>query len=451
MRYRIFLYDTDQKNSYTISEINETIDTALSNKNGFGDKIHFFVTHDLATICRDFEGICRCLCNYPLDDVLCIAANESSAEKAIGAALTAAVRYDLVMYDPQTGRCFYNDYADKGTITMKLRGEQLRQTLFGAVSPVWSIVRIMTDDRFKELAYAVTLSYRRDSSIEERLWEFYRALEDLLSESERLEVGDGCYKVVSEDYTILFSVEGYKKHVYWKGSICRQEGFPLKAEVMPVGRMGADMAHRTADTFDKGEEMKDMESRMFFTEMTSIFPNPADRYVASVNFTKWQRRLPFDVRYSRSGYYGSEILFFVYDGDADYKNISVLKIKEESASFILPFIYDICPYLFDRYYAETYLPVQIWNKVTEHLEGVKKLLLHDTANKTVMRHIDSFNLYVLANNDELREMVRNAPLKLVHLKRYEIARLLDILIEWSKAQEHIIDFDKNGTVCVKGP
>ena len=72
--------------------------------------------------------------------------------------------------------------------------------------------------------------------------------------------------------------------------------------------------------------------------MMNAYPNPAQRFVESVKITKWQRKQVFDIRYSGFGYYGSEILFHVVADDfyQNAANVSVLKIEEESASFIIP-------------------------------------------------------------------------------------------------------------------
>ena len=108
--------------------------------------------------------------------------------------------------------------------------------------------------------------------------------------------------------------------------------------------------------------------RIPFIEMEYKYPNPADRFCASLNITKALLKEKIDIDYGSFEYFGSDIMFhrlpndfcLLPDRDGGRERISALKLEEEVASFVLPFVEEKYPYFYDRYYlTDNHIPVQV--------------------------------------------------------------------------------------------
>ena len=122
----------------------------------------------------------------------------------------------------------------------------------------------------------------------------------------------------------------------------------------------------------------------------------------------------------------------------------MLKIEEESASYILPFIHDIYPYFYKRYWlTENHLPTEMWRKIIERIKEAKNLILYNTYCPELKQYINEFNLFVLSNNyEEDLTRIKNRPIDFVYDHRYEITHLLDVFIQWSEIQ--LDYYERNG-------
>jgi len=194
-------------------------------------------------------------------------------------------------------------------------------------------------------------------------------------------------------------------------------------------------------------EWEDIWARMQFSEMEydRAYPNPAQRFVESVKITAWQRKQPFRIRYGGIGYYGDEVLFHaVHDEDllCNVENISVLKIEEAEADFILAVVEDFYPYYYyDRQYlSPNHLPAQMWEKILERVREVRRLLLEDPADPALQPYIERFPRYVFVDFDKpdwWECLEKKSKTQLCLENRYTIAALYDVFIRWSEAQLHI--------------
>ena len=105
----------------------------------------------------------------------------------------------------------------------------------------------------------------------------------------------------------------------------------------------------------------------------------------------------------------------------------MLKIEEESASFILPFIHDVYPHFYERYYlAENHLPTEMWSKIIDRIKAAKEMIVNDTYCLELEKYIDSFNLFVLDKRNDPRLWKSNKeynPVEFVFEHRFEIAYL----------------------------
>lgn len=447
MLYRLFLYKTTAAvaSAPAIGIVNDALSTNSErewNGNGAADFLEYF---DTASIVRIIEAELteldsdRCKCKastrfppkkYKQVPFIYVATSYKNAIEVLPKLHAIAAKYDLALYDAETDKTFYRDLVDRTFITMRLRQQVFHNEILNTMKPVWKIQKVSSysDERDKSCDYVVTLKKDPKNSFEDRVKEFYRCLSNRLADDEELRCEDRCYKIVGKWYQITYTLEGYKKHANRIGYKSCCTGL--------LKRMGTDEAFRWLKGCSE-KEVNDVFKRMNFNEMQRAYPNPADRFVASVNITKWQRKQLFDICYSGIGYYGSEIIFHVVPDDfyQDSANISVLKIEEESASFILPFVDDIYPDFYTRYYLEeNHLPIEMWGRIVDRLEEAKKLILHDTFAPELTPYIDRFNLYVLAHSDADYAAVRNNPCEFLYEHRYDVAYLYDVFIQWSKSQ-----------------
>ena len=194
-------------------------------------------------------------------------------------------------------------------------------------------------------------------------------------------------------------------------------------------------------------EKSEIMSRLNIREMENAYPNPGDRLVKSVLISKWQRKELFHINYSGYGSSASKYtqIYFYIDPDEEYRDwesISVLGIEEESASFILPFISDVYPYFYDRYYSiKNHLPPEMWEDIVKRISEAKDMILNDTFNPKLKPYIEEFDLRVFANGRE-REFwqsgeylrIEKEPEKYLYEHRYDVAHLYDVFIEWSNIQ-----------------
>ena len=259
-----------------------------------------------------------------------------------------------------------------------------------------------------------------------------------LAEDEELICEKGFFIVSGKGYSIEYCLEAYGKHANMLGYYADGQVY-----IRPLNRMGCCEAIKWASECSN-EEKDDINARMNFREMKRGYPNPADRFVKSINITKWQRKELFDVRYSGMGCYGSKMRFHIvcdpYEMNED--SISVLKIEEESATFILPFIEDVYPYIYERYYlTENHLPSEMWEKIVDRIRDAKKIIVQDTFNPLLKPYIEKFNLFILSKErtDDFWESgdgfrIKNEPERFLYEHRYDVAHLYDIFIAWSEAQ-----------------
>ena len=255
---------------------------------------------------------------------------------------------------------------------------------------------------------------------------------------EQLSCDDCCFTVSGKCYSVSFCLEGYKKHPNQIGFIKNGEG---RAKLLH--RMSSEEAIDWIKNCTKTEH-EDIFARMNFTEMKIAFPNPGDRLVQSVLITKWQRKQVFDFRYSDIGYYGSEILFHVVPDTIyeDSDQISVLKLEEDCASFLLAILDEFYPYFSERYYlTENHVPAELWKRFTERVEEIRNQILSNPYCEELQPYIKKFDLCALADfqqeperNDEIRDRIHSSPTDLLYEHRYEAAKLYDSFLRWSKAQ-----------------
>jgi len=388
---------------------------------------------------------------------ICVKTSFEEARNVLPVLHALTAENDLVLYDAMRCKSFYRDLIDDTFIKWKMREAEICRKILAGVSPVWQYKKIASyeDERDKASAFAVNLKYKKGVELQDRIIKFYETLKSGLADGEELICEDKCFIVSSHYYEITLCLEAYGKHAQFRGFY--QDGQP---QAYLLRRMSCFDASKWINKFCGKDSRDDIYARMNFEEMIDRYKNPADRFVRSVNISKQQRKDLFDWRYSQGPECGSEIVFNVVPCEYYRKGsrISALKIEEDSAAFILPFIHDFYPYFYKRYYlTENHLPSEMWAKIVERLREVKEMILRDTFNPELKPYIDKFNLHVLLRsrkyrNDEAAGLnkIKNEPVQFVFENRYEIARFYDVFIKWSELQLEYHGYDE-GLFNIEGP
>ena len=465
MRYRIFLYGTTAKRNIGLYESNLAV--SQNGEKHWRSEAKQFREFDTEQVRRSLEaaltdpvtGMCKCTVRvqypprgYPQIGYLYLATSYEKAAEVLPTAYAIAAEQDLVLYDAERERRFYRELVDLQFLTDKLRRQALLRIIRQEMQPIWRIrsLESVCTPWQRLTSYAVTLRRDRQVSFAERNRQFYACLQKSLDPGENLLCEDQCYSVVGEGYCIRFVLEGYKKHADRFGYV---EG--ETACVAPLHRMGTDEACAWAEGCTEAER-SDIQKRMQFLEMKDKYPNPGQRFVESVKITKWQRKQVFGIRYSGSGYYGSEIAFYavvdsLYDNRAE---LSVLKIEEESASYILPFVAKVYPELYDGYYGSNQITARQMEQIIQWLKAAKEVVLHDTYSPELTSLLKSFNLYVLLDDADPREWDFHNPkgrVEFLFAHRYEVAGLYDTFIRWAEAQLNTHCYDSELKFNIQGP
>lgn len=469
MRYQLYVYGTTAVtgSAMAIGAISAAIGKDEETVWNDNDAAHFMREFDVEDIKTDIErelgDKCRVIVKYPPSSCeqkayLYISTSYEEIREVLPIVYSVAIKNALALYDAEKDRNYYMDLIDESFISLKVREQAVKDCIINGDKRTWDMKKISCheDNWNKKCDYVVTFRMVHEVSFEERIKQFYNTLMDALTENEELICENECFVVKGKNYAITFCLEIYKKDI---GVLGYYEDRHVCTRLL--NRMGCSEAIKWISGCSEGEK-NDICARMHFIEMVRAYPNPADRFVSSVNITKWQRKELFDIRYSGMGEYGSEILFHIAADSfrMDEDRISVLKIEEESASFILPFVEDVYPYIYVRYnLTENYLTSEMWEKIIERISEAKEMILNDTFNPILKSYIKKFNLFTLLKeySDDFLESddaykIKNEPEKFLYEHRYDVAHLYDVFIEWSQAQiKHYCEFGEGRMFNIQGP
>ncbi len=452
MIYQIYIYGTNiiSKDAIGMNIINRAIRTNQEKdwKSWHADELlkEFDVEGIKDQIQKELGERCKVDIKYPPKQFkqvayLSVVTSYEQAREVLVCAHAIAEREGLVFYDVERGETIYRDLVDDGFILLKRREESIHEDIMAEKLSIYDYRRLYSceSETHKESAFVVTLNKIPDVALEKRVQQFYDTLKNVLIEDEELVCKHGCFTISSELYSISFCLEAYGNHPSRMGYY--YDGQP---GVHVLNRMGCYEAFEWLEQCTELEK-DDTVARMVFLEMKRKYKNPAKRFVKSVDITKKLQQEKFGVRYSGWGYYNSEILFNIAP-EKDLNNavgISTLKIDEDAASFILPFVYDIYPYIYARYYgSKNYLPMEMWKDIIDRILEAKEMVLHDTFNPQLKSYIEQFHLYILSEDSDDESYyesgdgyrIKNEPEKFLYDHRYKVAHLYDIFVEWSRAQ-----------------
>lgn len=466
MLYRLYLYKTSARRkgascNYYVSNAIKTGKADDWKKAG-----RFIVGFDLEPVQKEIRdrlgSRCSVIEKRPGNQLqeaedkryLYIATSYEMAKEVISVLQDVVFRYDLVLYDREREKSFFKEFIEDDFIQLNLRSSALRQTIMADMKPVRSI-RMIWDKRYlgkENRFYVVTINKDANKSFEERTRSFYQALQSVLAEGETLICEDGYFTIDSEEYKIGFCLEGYKKHADRIGYY--HDGIPCSRL---LHRMGIEEAFlRMGDD----EDTKRIFERMDFLVMILRFRNPADRFVASVKITRWEKKWDYNLGFG-SGMSGSYIYFYPVTDD-DYKDrrdpidSSIFSVDEEWATYILPFVEDVYPYFDERYYgADNHMPPQMWRKIVERINYSKDRILNDIHDPEYRVYIDKFNLYMLVygfENQQEEDEIRKGPAGFLERNKGKVLDLYKAFLMWLEAQLRIYEHDPEGCLIgLRGP
>lgn len=441
MFYRLNLYKTTAScmDAPCIRLINKDIKNHRTNEAGC---MEHFDAEGVEKIIKKYavsdkgESLCKtAVCKLGNKEYVHIVTSAKVVKRVIAVVCGVATEYELTVYDEESGKTLYqHELYDKDFVNCGIRSAEINESLRNKY-----VRRLRTLNKTEYSAdYVVTLRKKYGIKLEERICEIYEHLSNALKENEKLECRNKCFVISGSGYTLTYMVEAYGKTADRMGYI--SDGNPI-CEVMR--RMSCETAFKWAEENLKEE---DIRFGMCKNEMVRDYPNPADRFVHSINIRKQEKNSL--VKYC--GNYGQATISVVFDRYTRYdkRTVSSLNMCEEEFACILRIIGDYYPYAFGRYYGSSYLPYEMWEDVTDRIRKVRKLIVEDTFNDDLDWYIKPGDFYELSRNDE--ELYKTDFRQFVHKYRYEIAEFYTAIIEWSEKQ--LNEYDAQNTFFnVEGP
>lgn len=164
---------------------------------------------------------------------------------------------------------------------IKERAKQLNDAIFQRYLEIFTIRSLDVAERQPENTRYRVISLKKDyrKTAEERTQIIYETLKNNLVEGELLLTDNRCFTIKGRDYEIIYCIESYKKNADKIWYI--ENGVPCSSFIR---RMGCELAFKWLK--DNKEHRKIVGERMYFEAMRKAYPNPADRFIASVNIEK---------------------------------------------------------------------------------------------------------------------------------------------------------------------
>lgn len=457
MRYRLFMYGTTAKDRYAlcVDSTNRAllhIDNNYWRKNVVTDYMERFDIDRLSEELRSKLGdLCRIVVKYPPEDqeqipYLYISTDYLNAARVLAFALCVAAENDLVLYDAERDVTHFRTVVNDSFIKCAERASEIKDAIYSGDLKLWKIRKTgsfyETEYGTYHNSYTVTVrkTLKSNKTAKEATESFYELLRAQIADGEKLICSDRCFKVMGEWYKIEFTLE-------W--------GFKDRPQI--VGYVENDVVHTrqlhrmsTEQAFDFLNGFSDYEKdvvfdRMRFREMIEAFPNPADRFVHSVNITKRLKKQKIEAKYCGVDWcYSPDMSFHIVPDDIpddEKEAVSCFSVEGDfSLSFILPIVEDVYPYVKDRYHDEYHLPYEVWNKLIDRVNEIKKLVLQDTYGRELAPYIDRFCLSILESDDEKYGKEKPSKTDVLYAHRYEVADFYDIFSEWLRAQREYNGF-----------
>ncbi len=195
---------------------------------------------------------------------------------------------------------------------IKERARQFNDVIFQTHEGIYTVRSLDIAERVSEnLRYRViTLKRSCCKSPEERVYIIYETLKYNLMQDEILLTDNRCFIIKGKDYQIVYCIETYKNNA---DRIWYVENEKIYSSL--IRRMGIEVAFKWLK--ENPEYRKVIGERMYLEAMTKTYPNPADRFVASVNIEKQfirqfksSRKTEEEVKKCLSGRAGEYFMFW---------------------------------------------------------------------------------------------------------------------------------------------
>lgn len=472
MRYEMFLYKTTAffKDAPCINIINRAISKNSKNDwegNGADGCMVSFNAEDIKCeiierLTANGNSLCKAEVRYsPIHKIayIYVITSYEIAKTVLNEVNYVSVNHELVLYDAEMERTFYTtDLYCKKYSMMRLRAQKINLLIQQSQKPILHLRRldITNGKRIKSCSYVVTLR-KNNEPFKSRVQNFYELLCSNLIEGEELFTENKCFAICGYGYEITYCLEAYGKCADKIGYI--EDG---TANYELIRRTPYEVALKQCAALGRLES-SDVYDRMRLTEWLRKYPNPAERFVASVNLAKRFRREALGISLSCIGSYGAEVVFRVvedkYNTDDSFE-ISMLRLEEETASFVLPIVEIFYPYIYQRYYlTENHIPREMMGDILNKIDEIKALIVKDLYNDKIASIIEKFDLYALVRksdddsqsyyNAEDYEMMTNDRMKFIYENRYRIAKIYDVFSSW--AQEQLESYDMDMMFNIQGP
>lgn len=454
MVYNLFLY----KAKYRIEEINRAI-RSFSKREWQGDYIaDLLLPFDAEKVKYLIEKQAvsengKVLCNPKIlhgpdgkGTYLQVSTSYEHVKKVIIVLHGLATEYGLVLYDMETGRAFEADSLyDEGIVMLKRRAQAFNQNILKSMKAVYR-VRKLTAYREWEghcAHYVVTLRKKGNVPLEERVKEFQRLLCDAALENEKIFCEHQCFVVKSELYRITYTLEAYLKCA---DRICYMEEGIVKTELMR--RMSCETAWLWAK--NNLHSKFELDYAMQLREMKSAYLNPAERFVRSIIICKQEDKEKFCVRYHK--YIGGAIAF---RANATYtakkEEVSSFMIDDMDVGLLIDVINRFYPYTGERWYARNLIPMEMWWEILREMKRIRNLILNDTFCDELKPYLTFGNLYPITEGDEERDSLQQNPVQFAYENRYDVVRIYDMFIAWSKKQLEMYSHEDDLMLYFEGP
>lgn len=289
------------------------------------------------------------------------------------------------------------------------------------------------------VGYVIVLARRKQISLpplEERVRAVCDILRSLLEPGEELCCRDGMFVVEARDYEISFTVEAYNKNPCLIG--CMENGVPV---VRGMGRMNTMCAMRQARNMTAYRVLDSaLWRRMGCYDMVERYPNPADRFAASVRLERKLRRINLELACDVPDWnYGVVFqLRAIHSLESDGNDVeaeSCLYLGEEGFSFLLPFILRHAPDSFDYYSTVNPLSFKVWKKISADMRHMARLILHDTFCEEVTRLIPNFFLSILQENEDCPDpLEKENPPAFLHRHRHRLYAFYQLVCDWIESR-----------------
>ena len=370
MRYRVFLYNSmaARKGAIAIDTVNRNLRNNFPVWDKGNEPEHYMLpfdtekTVDLIKAELSDDNFQKCsiyIRSTPFEKIgyICVDTTFECIDQIWPSLVKIALQTQLVVLDAQTGQYEFEPrpfrYAWRD---LSLRIQEVNEQIRKNTVSIWRFRKLYKQniDDAPEAAYVLTLNKNREMTLYERTKAFFHLLKSLLNKDEKLSIQDQCFTIVGPWYSITYTIEAYRKN-----ADTRCYMYHDTARIEKLHRISCEKVFKWIKDHPgkRYSTYFDIIERVFFTEMVYKYRNPADRFCASFNITKALQKEKLDIDYSIFQGFGAQIMFHkvpnqfcLLPDERCRDSISALKIGEELATFILPFVTEEYPYFYERYY-----------------------------------------------------------------------------------------------------